>query len=188
MGTFFFRQRRGFIACLLVLPIAGFMALTAAAQDVAIGLATATVQAALAIVATHSLDFGNVFQGVAKSVTKNTVNSGSFDISGASNAGISIYILLPAYMALPDGSDRMGISFSINDCDIDTALAVAPGDPTAFIDGYPGIDPRNIPATINLGDAGLAAIYLGGKVTPSVDQKPGNYTADIMATVAYNGT
>lgn len=188
MGTFNFRKRLWSFAVPVLAVALGLMSAAVSAQDVAIGQATATVEAALAIVASHSLDFGNVFQGVAKSVTKNTANSGSFDISGAINAGISLYLQLPEYMALADGSDRMIINFSNTDCDIDTAIAVAPGDPTAFIDGYPGIDPRNIPATLNLSDVGLAAVYLGGRVTPSVDQKPGGYTADIVATVAYNGT
>lgn len=184
-------SRRGFSTLIIILFVllAALAPDISQAQDVANGQATATVLAALSVIAVRPLDFGNVFQGVAKSIGKNEAVAGVFGISGADNAGISIYIQLPAYIALADGSDRLSISFGINDCDVDTAVvAPGPGDPTAFADGYAGVDPRNPPATINLGDDGLAALYLGGRVTPSVDQVAGAYSGDIIVTVSYNGT
>ena len=75
------------------------------AQDVATGQATANVLANLQVTATQDLNFGSVFQGVAKSVGNNDdANSGIFQIVGANSAGISIYITLPAYIALASGA------------------------------------------------------------------------------------
>jgi hypothetical protein len=31
-------------------------------------------------------------------------------------------------------------------------------------------------------------MFLGGKVTPAVNQKAGPYTGDVLVTVAYTGT
>ena len=39
-----------------------------------------------------------------------------------------------------------------------------------------------------IGGAGQTGLFLGGAVNPSVDQTAGAYTADIILTVAYNGT
>lgn len=161
------------------------------AQDVATGQATATVQASLIVTATNDLIFGNVLQGVAKSVGNNDdANSGQFAVSGQGSAGINVYFTLPDYMALADGSDRMTISFSSTDCIVDTTT-VTPST-AAPIDGWIDVNPRGLsslaPTGAVIGAGGQTNLYLGGKVTPTVDQKAGAYTADITCTVAYNGT
>ncbi|NOY88644.1 MAG: hypothetical protein GXO93_04530, partial [FCB group bacterium] len=63
-------------------------------------------------------------------------------------------------------------------------------DPSAFGNGWQNVDPNNLPTTLTVGTVGQnqTAIFLGGKVIPSVDQKAGAYSGDIIATVAYNGT
>lgn len=159
----------------------------ARAQDVAAGEAIATVMAALSITAVQPLNFGNVYQGVAKSQDENDdLNSGIFQILGANSAGISLYIALPAYLALPDGSDRLIVAFSITDCTIDT-MALSPSTVTPA-DGWADVDPHNLPNGLVVGTGGQTNVYLGGKVIPSVDQEAGNYAGDIIASVAYNGT
>jgi len=161
------------------------------AQDVAIGQATATVQASLIVTSTNDLIFGNVLQGVAKSVGNNVdANSGQFSIAGQASAGINVYFTLPDYMALADGSDRMTISFSNTDCIVDTTT-VTPST-AAPVDGWTDVNPRGLsslaPSGVVIGAGGQTNLYLGGKVTPTVDQKAGAYTGDITCTVAYNGT
>jgi len=156
------------------------------AQDVANGSATATVLTALSVTATAPLAFGNVLQGVPKSVSKAAAEAGIFTIGGAANAGIDMYMQLPDFVSLADGSDRMVIAFSATDANVDTTGG---GVPTAFVagDGYADEDPHNLPAA-NLSDAGAANIYLGGRVIPTVDQTAGAYSGDIVLTVAYNGS
>lgn len=157
------------------------------AQDVAAGEAIATVMAALSITAIQPLNFGNVFQGVAKSQDQaDDVNSGIFQILGANSAGISLYLALPAYLALPDGSDRLIIAFSTTDCTIDT-MALSPSTVTPG-DGWADVDPHNLPNNLVVGVGGQTNVYLGGRVIPSVDQESGNYAGDIIASVAYTGT
>ncbi len=173
---------------LILVLLLTLVAQPTSAQDVANGSATATVQAALVVTAVNSLIFGNVMQGVSKTVANNVdANSGQFSIVGQGSAGISAYMALPAYMALADGSDRMVIAFSPTDATVDSTVAT----PATAVgaDGWINQNPANLGALATVvGAAGQTNIYLGGKVTPSVDQKAGAYTADIILTVAYNGT
>jgi len=183
------RLGKGWLAVLFILLV---LSSEIMAQDVANGQAIATVLAALQVVATSPLDFGNVYQGVAKTVDKNTASAGVFDILGAANADLLLYLSLPDYIATATGDDRMTIAFSATSCDIDTALAAQPGNPTAFVDGWQGVDPHNIMGVVGaepcLGDAGFCAIFLGGRVIPRVNQTSGAYSGDIILTVAYQGT
>jgi hypothetical protein len=155
------------------------------AQEVAVGTATARVLANITVTATAPLDFGDIFQGVPASVANNSANAAIFSIIGESGAGIAIFVQLPEYVSLSDGSDRMQIVFGSIDASIDTT---GTGNP-AGMDGSRGwqnVNPYDLPAAAVVGSSGTN-IYLGGKVTPSVNQKAGNYGGDIIITVGYNG-
>jgi hypothetical protein len=153
------------------------------AQDVANGSATATVLAVLTISNTAALAFGNIYQGVATSVGNQTANAGIFTIVGATGAGINLYLSLPEFMATSSGDDRMVVAFGATDVSVDTTSNTTP---TTFGAGYPNINPYAFGTTSLNGTA--AAVFLGGTVTPTVDQAAGAYTADIILTVAYDGT
>jgi len=157
------------------------------AQDVANGLATATCLASLSVTATQNLIFGNVFQGVAKTQGKNDdANSGIFTITGAPSAGISIYLSLPAFLALlPGGADRMIVKFYTTDATVDTTT-VTPSTVAAG-DGWIDQNPYALPAAVVIGAGGSTRVYLGGKVSPSVNQSAGNYVGDVVCSVAYTG-
>ena len=156
-------------------------------QDVANGQATANVLAALSVTASQALQFGSVYQGVAKTQDQtNDALSGIFDIVGAGSAGISIFLTLPQYMALADGSDRMTIAFGTTDATVDT-MNVTPSTVVAA-NGWVDVDPNNLPGALVVGQAGQTNVYLGGKVIPSVDQSAGAYSGDIICNVAYDGT
>jgi hypothetical protein len=168
------------IAMTMVLTPAGLMA-----QDVAVGTATATVLAALQVTAGQALDFGNVYQGVAKSVAKNDASAGVFTIAGQSLSQVSIYMQMPEFMATASGDDRMSLAFGTQDAHVDTTANAAPNTPGA---GYPNVNPRSFP-TVTLRQAnGTVHIFIGGRVTPSINQKAGAYTADVILTVAYIGS
>lgn len=160
-------------------------------QDVATGQATGNVLTGLQVIATQDLQFGDLLQGVAKSVGWNEdANSGIFTIIGNRGSGISVYLTLPFYIALTDGSDRMPISFGVTDCAVDTAGATP--STVLLADGFIDEDPHDLPAAIQVGSGGVGnnetRIYLGGRVTPAVDQTAGAYYGDIICEVAYNGT
>lgn len=166
----------------IVLSVSSIMA-----QDVANGSATATVQTALAVVTTQDLQFGAVFQGVAKSVANNdAAAAGIFTITGEPGAGISAYITLPQYISTATGDDRMNIAFGTTDLSIDST---ANADPAAFGSGWLDVDPNNVPAGLVIGSDATShtMFFIGGKVIPSVDQIAGAYAGDIIVTVAYNG-
>ena len=161
------------------------------AQDVAVGQATATVLTMLTVTATMPLKFGDVMQGVRKVVAKNVddaagVSSGIFTINGAVSTEISCYLQLPDYLWNSTNEDRLVIAFSTTDGLIDTTAAGTPGTPGAGL-GAVDQDPHNLPEFALNDVGGLAKIYLGGTVWPTVDQRNDAYTADIVLTVAYTG-
>ncbi|MBU0984820.1 MAG: DUF4402 domain-containing protein [candidate division Zixibacteria bacterium] len=170
---------------LFVLPMS-----SAFGQDVATGQAIANVLAALSITATTDLDFGNVYQGVAVTAAKDNstvgTTAGVFTITGEAAAEISVYMVLPAYLATVSGDDRMTVSFNTTDAAYDNTGNV---DPAAFGGGVANVDPNNwTTAPTDVGAGGTSAIFLGGRVTPSVNQAAGPYSGDITVTVAYTGT
>lgn len=171
-----------------------FFGSSAMAQDVANGSTTATVVTPLTVTATSPLEFGTVYQGVPKAISKNVAEAAIFDISGQANADLLLYLSMPEFMATSTGDDRMTVAFEDNTVDIDTAITAlaGAGDPTAFAGGWQAEDPQNLMGVAGadpcLGDDGLAAIYLGGKVIPTLDQTAGAYTADVILTVSYLGT
>ena len=180
-------KKAGF--CLMVLAGLAMTAPMAKAQDVTTGSATATVLAVLQVTATQALNFGNVYQGVAKTQDETSdANSGIFTITGAAAANISCFFQLPEFVALADGSDRMTITFSSTDATFSVLDAAAPSTPSAPGAGATlNTNPRNLTGTA-VGAGGTSQIFLGGKVIPSVNQAAGAYSADIVLTVAYTGT
>ena len=181
-NVFSIRKLMGLIVLsLLVVPS------VAMSQDAANGTATATVQTVLAVTATTNLIFPIVYQGVATTMgVANDDSTAEFTITGQGSAGINLTLGLPEYLALADGSDRMTISFANTDAVVDSTVAT----PSTVVggDGWVAQDPRNLPAATVIGSAGQTNVYLGGKVTPSVNQSAGAYTGDIILSVAYNGT
>ncbi len=181
------RRRFSFGLALTVLAVVALgLAGGVWSQEVAIGTATATVLAAVTVTATSSLVFGDVFQGVPTTVANNDAAASIFSVTGQAGSGVSLYFQLPEYLALSDGSDRMQIAFNSTDCSVDTTGA---DDPTtmAGTKGWQDVDPHSLPGSIIIGSGGTS-IYLGGKVTPSLFQRAGNYSGDIILTVSYNGT
>jgi hypothetical protein len=176
-----------FKSAIVLVLLAIFVAVTGVspvqAQNVSNGTASANVLAVLTVTNTSALAFGNIYQGVATTVANNVASAGVFTIVGAAGAGLSLYLSLPQYLATASGDDRMVIAFNTTDASVDTTINV---DPTAFGAGYPNVNPHSFGTTALNGTA--AALFLGGTATPSVDQSAGAYTADIILTVAYDGT
>ncbi len=180
--------------------LAGFLTIIAAcavilspsivnAQDVAVGQATATVLAVLAVTSTADLQFGNVMQGVPTTASKILIGeAGVFSIAGAGGSEVSMFMELPEYLWNSAGGseDRLVVAFSSTDADLDTTAA---GTPAAHgLGAIVDQDPYNLPDTELGGADNVLQIFLGGSVYPAVDQRAGSYTADIVLTVAYTGT
>lgn len=83
-------KRNVFILIVFMIGVIAFHDVSA--QDVTNSSVTATVQTALTVVSTQDLQFGTVFQGVAKTVSNDDAAvTGIFTITGAPSAGISIH-------------------------------------------------------------------------------------------------
>ncbi|MCX6827052.1 MAG: hypothetical protein NTV06_07300, partial [candidate division Zixibacteria bacterium] len=99
----------------------------ATAQEVATGTATANVLAVLAVTATHALAFGDILQGVPHVASKILVaDAGVFQISGEGGQEIAMHLQLPDYLWNATNTDRLVISFSATDADLDTTAAGTP--------------------------------------------------------------
>lgn len=172
-----------------------FVATGVMSQDVATGSATATVQAPLTVTSAQALDFGTVYQGVAKSIASDNANAGVFSIVGQAGAGIALYLALPEYVALASGVDRMTIAFAPGTCEIDTLAARAPlltpADVLNAAQGFANVDPHALPSGVSIGSPAGAndttAVYLGGRVVPSLNQTAGAYSGAVILTVSYTG-
>jgi hypothetical protein len=157
---------------------------TSFAQDVARGAAQGTVVPLIVVTAVQPLDFGTLFQGVPKTILRGNDDSCAiFAITGEHGAGINLQLVLPEYLNLANGSDRMPIVFRITDAAVDTNAAT----PSTVVagDGWVDQNPYFMPAAATIG-AVNTRIYLGGKVNPSTNQAAGAYSNDIVLMVAYN--
>ncbi|MFH2035441.1 MAG: hypothetical protein ABIJ45_03480 [Candidatus Zixiibacteriota bacterium] len=158
-------------------------------QSVAVGQATAAVLATLSVTATHDLAFGDVLQGVRKSADKSLdAEAGVFQIVGAGGFEITMSLTLPLFLwnNAVGNEDRLIVAFTTTGCDLDTTAAGTPSahGPGAIVDQ----NPLNIPDTVIGTNDNIIQLFLGGNVYPAIDQRAGNYTADIILTVSYTGT
>jgi len=153
-------------------------------QDSAVGSATTIGVQAITITSPQPLDFGDILQGIPKSVTNNDVSAGIFEISGQNQAGINLYLQLPEYLSLSGSGTSLPIIFSATDASVDTTGAGNPAGMDAS-KGWQNVNPRSLPAAAIIGSNGTN-IYIGGKAVPSANQKPGTYTGSIILLVSYN--
>jgi hypothetical protein len=127
----------------------------------------------------NNLEFGDVFPGVPKTVTKADPGAAEFRVEGNGGDEITVELLLPSYMSTSTGHS-MRLVFSSNDLSMDSSAS--PRQDAPLLDD---LNPY-IVQTYGIGTNGLA-IWLGGKVVPGQVQQPGDYSADITITITYTG-
>lgn len=136
--------------------------------------ATATIVSPLAVTADANLAFGNVFQGVNKTVAFSDAASGRFSITGFGASQVAMTFTLPSN--LTSGANNLPIdswdirSNSTNATAGATTLTVTSG---VAVNG-------------NL-TAGNLFLFLGGRVVPAGAQAAGPYTASVVLAAAYTG-
>lgn len=131
------------------------------------------------VVVNEDLNFSYVYPGVPKEIDKSTAGSAAeFLITGTAGDEVSITFTLPTYMS--QSGYTMQILFPQTSCALDSSAV--PDQSSPPVDD---LDPYDV-ITYRLGSAGLT-VWLGGKVIPKLVQPPGDYTADIVITVAYTG-
>jgi hypothetical protein len=135
--------------------------------------------AAQDITVNNNLEFGSVFPGVPRAISKKTPGEAAeFRITGTPNAEITITFTLPTYMYTSGGN--MVLQYSATDCSMDSSAIPDQANP-----GRDNLNPWQT-LTYRLGSTGLA-VWLGATVVPLSMQRPGNYSATITLTVAYTG-
>lgn len=136
--------------------------------------ATATVVTPITVTGSAPLAFGNVFQGVNKTVAFGDATSGRFALTGNANSQVALTFTLPT--TLVNGVNTLPINTydirvnGTNSTTGTTALTVVSGTPvnSNFV-------------------SGSLFVFVGGRVQPSVSQAQGNYTGSIVLAAAYTG-
>ncbi len=159
----------------LLTALVGVVAATAAqAQTSASIQATATVVTPLSVTGTAPLAFGNVFQGVNKSVTAIDAGSGRFSIVGFQASQVAMTFTLPSTLA--SGANSMPIS--TYDVQVNGTNSTAGTTSLTVVSGTP--------VNSNL-VSGSLFVFVGGTVAPGAAQAAGVYTGSIVLSAAYTG-
>ena len=131
------------------------------------------------ITVNNNLNFGAIFPGVPKTVSKNTAGEAAeFYIAGTAGAEVSLDFALPPYMYTT--GDNMQLIFTSTDCAVDSSANPDQANPLQN-----NLNPRHS-IMARIGSNGLT-VWLGGQVVPEMNQKPGGYSASIVLTVSYTG-
>ena len=155
------------LAALLALPAV----VTAQSATVA---ATATVVTPLVVTGTAGLAFGNVFQGVNKTVLFSDAQSGRFSITGFGTSQVAMTFTLPTTLA--SGANTLPID--TYDVRYNGTNATAGATAMTVTSGVP------VNQTLV---AGNLFLFVGGRVLPAVAQAQGTYSGNIVLAAAYTG-
>lgn len=143
----------------------------AEAVVVTVGMTIATLQ---------DLNFGTVTKGVATTVQPVDANAGAWQITGNSNAFVTIAFTLPAQLtniqALPGST--MPITFSATSA-VWRRANNNPAGGTAFAPAAGTVGRFGPPANPTL------YIWIGGTVTPAPTAKPGIYQGTVILSLTY---
>lgn len=169
-------KHRLLAAAFLALPMravaqGGSGTFTADAVVVTVGMTIATIQ---------DLNFGSVPKGVATTVAPAGATAGQWQITGSSNAFVTIAFTLPTVLtniqALPGST--MPITFGLTSALWRRASNI-PAGATAFSPALGTVGRFGPPPnpTIN--------VWIGGTVNPAAAAKPGIYQGTIILSLTY---
>ena len=134
--------------------------------------ATANVYQAMTVTGARTLDFGNVFPGVAKSVGVAAATSGRFDLTGQASANLDLTFTLPT--DLSSGANLLPIG-SWTGCT----------NATNTTTGCTAFTPSAAATATAFSAAGALFVWVGGTVTPGAAQAAGTYTGTVTMTGVY---
>ena len=134
--------------------------------------ATAVVFQAMTVTGARTLDFGNVFPGVAKSIAVAAATSGRFDLTGQASANVNVSFTLPTN--LTSGANLLPIGTW-------TGCTNATNTTT----GCTSFTPSAATTATAFSGAGALFVWVGGTVTPGAAQAAGTYNGTVTLTAAY---
>jgi len=136
--------------------------------------ATATVVTPITVVGTAPLAFGNVFQGVQKTVAATDATSGRFSLNGFLNAQVALTFTLPATLA--SGANTMPIN--AYDVRVNGTNSTTGASTLTVVSGT-AVNSNFV--------SGALFVFVGGRVQPTAAQPAGAYTGSIVLAAAYTG-
>lgn len=137
--------------------------------------AQATVLQPLVVTGANTLDFGNVFPGVNKSVAVTDATAGRFDVTGVASSNVELTFTLPANLS-DGGVNTMPITAW-------TGNHNGTNSPTGT-----GFTPSGAATAAALSGAGALFVFVGATVQPAGAQVAGLYTGQVDLTVSYTGS
>ena len=155
----------------LVALVVGSATIAAAQSNSGSITATAVVQQPISVTGAVNLSFGNVFPGVPATVALTDPGAGRYDVLGQASTPVTLsFTAVPANLAF--GINNLPVSFTAghntaNDATSASGFSVASGASTALSAG------------------GTLFVFLGGTVTPAVNQAAGTYTGTVTLQVSY---
>lgn len=161
-----FTRVSAILASILSLVTAG-----ASAQSANI-TATANVFAAITNTGARTLDFGDVFPGVAKAIAVGDATSGRFDLTGQASANVNVSFTLPANLV--NGANNLPIG---------TWTGCTNGTNTTT--GCTSFTPSAATTATAFSGAGALFVWVGATVTPAANQAAGTYNGTVTMTAAY---
>jgi len=155
----------------LALTVLGTAAAQAQVNNASI-TATATVQQPINVTGAQSLNFGNVFPGVVKTIAATDgTNAGRWDVAGQASTLVNLSFTLPAN--LQSGANLLPIAnFTGGTNTVNNAATAASITPSAG-------------GTATLSGTGALFVWVGAQVNPATNQPAGVYTASVTLTVTY---
>lgn len=148
-------------------------AATAQAQSANINV-TANVFQALTVVGNNSLDFGNVFPGVNKTIGVTDAGAGKYSVTvGQANANVNLSFTLPGNLIGPAAAT------------LPVGTWTGHWAATDVTSGGTSFTPSAATTAAALSAGGLLYVYIGAQVSPGASQAAGLYTAVATMTVAY---
>ncbi len=153
--------------------MAAFLSLASVAQAQSANItATATVFQAMTVTGARTLDFGNVFPGVAKAIGVAAATSGRYDLTGQASANVNLTFTLPANLI--SGANNLPIGTW-------TGCTNATNTTT----GCTSFTPSAAPSASAFSGAGALFVWVGATVTPAGNQAAGVYNGTVTLTAAY---
>jgi spore coat protein U-like protein len=158
-------------ASLALAALAGFAPIAMAQSNSGSITATAVVQQPINVSGAQNLSFGNVFPGVNATVALADAGAGRYDVTGQASSPVTL-----TFTALPTDLNFTGnllpVAFTAG---YNTANSGAGATPFTPASG----------ASASLSGSGALYVFLGGTVTPAVNQPAGSYTGTVTLQVTY---
>ena len=133
--------------------------------------ATAVVQQPISVTGAVNLSFGNVFPGVPATVALTDASAGRFDVAGQANSPVTMsFTALPGNLTF--GANNMPVVFTAGFNTTNSAAGATPFTPASG-------------AATSLSGTGTLFVFMGGTVTPAVNQAAGTYNGTVTLQVTY---